>query len=118
MDISREDIEARYTALQPDQKICAHEIRGKAFRIVEENGVVGVMVRVVGHDSNGTVISLDMMFDPDTAIQLFDMAISAVPTMAAYDKHGNSLEQLTLAMVGSLPVNGGDGFDPQRDIRD
>jgi hypothetical protein len=103
MQITQEDIEARYTALQPDQKLCAHEIRGKAFRIVEENGAVGVMVRIVGHDSNNTVIALDIMCDPDTAVQFLGVGLDAVPTMAAYDVNGDSLEKLAAVMFMGTP---------------
>lgn len=104
MDISNEEITAKLNAEQPDLKICVHDVRGRAFRVVEENGFVGVMFRIIGHDRDNKVVSIDLMCDPDSAVQMFDASISAVPTMAAYDKNGDSLEKLTLAMLGSIPV--------------
>jgi len=100
VDISKETIEAMYTALQPDQKLCVHEVRGKAFRIPDETNLVGVMVRIVGHGTDEKPVSIDLMFDSETAVKLFGMVTDTVPTMAAYDITGNSLEALALAMIG------------------
>lgn len=101
MPLSDETLNVMFDAPQPDQKMCVHAVKGKAFRLPNEEGTVGVVLRLIGHtNGEGLPVSFDIMCDSLSAIQLLTVAVDEVPTMAAFDTHGNSIEKIALLLMG------------------
>lgn len=103
LNISDEALNDMFKAEQPDQKMCVHAVKGKAFRLMtgEGTGSVGVVLRLIGHtNGEGLPVSLDIMCDPQSAIELLTVAVDEVPTMAAFDTSGDSVSKIALLLMG------------------
>jgi hypothetical protein len=103
VNISDKTLNEKFAAEQPDSKMCVHAVKGKAFRLMtgEGTGSVGVVLRLIGHtNGEGEPVSIDVMCDPKSAIELLTVAVDEVPTMAGFDTSGDSVSKIALLLMG------------------